>query len=123
MDCLSKAGDANAFITDPKPTKEMYDVVQDMHPKTLSGCFIIETYTKCNADILYRDMVEVVMKSGHPRAPLNLKVLPYHRNRVGAGEALPLGNKTGFLTAICHFSHRGSTTPFRRSIMPYNARA
>ena len=30
------------------------------------------------------------------------------------------GNKTDFLTAIRHFSHRGSTTLFRRSNMPYN---
>ena len=32
-------------------------------------------------------------------------------------------NETAFLTAIRHFSHRGPTTSFRRSIMPYNARA
>ena len=72
--------------------------MQDMHPKTLSGCFIIATYstkrnaeiTKRNADILYRDMMEAVMKRGHPRAQLNVKALAYHRNRVGSGEALPL---------------------------------
>ena len=32
-------------------------------------------------------------------------------------------NRTAFFTAIGHFSHGGSTTSFRRSIMPYNARA
>ena len=41
MERLRKAGNANAFIREPKPTKEMYDAVQDMHPKTLSACFIV----------------------------------------------------------------------------------
>ena len=36
------------------------------------------------------DMVEDVVTTGHPRAPLHLKVLAYHRNRVAAGQALPL---------------------------------
>ena len=89
MERLRRAGDANAFISDPKQTKEMYDTVQAMHPKTLSVCTIVATYTKCNRD-LYHDMVEEVMKSGHPRAPPHLKVLAYHRNRVAAGQALPL---------------------------------
>ena len=30
------------------------------------------------------------MTSEHPRAPLHLKVLAYHCNRVSAGQALPL---------------------------------
>ena len=30
------------------------------------------------------------MTSGHPRAPLHLKVLAYHRNREESGQALPL---------------------------------
>ena len=56
---------------------------------TLCACTIVATYTKCNRD-LYHDMVEEVMTSGHPRAQLHLKVLAYHRNRVAAGQALPL---------------------------------
>ena len=90
MERLRKRGDANAFITNPQPTKEMYDAVQAMHPKTLSACFIIAVYnTKCVRN-LYHGMVEEVMMSGHPRAQLHLKVLAYHRNRVAAGQALPL---------------------------------
>ena len=90
MERLRKAGDANAFISDLKPTKEMYDTVQAMHPKPLSVCFIIAVYnTKCNCD-LYHGMVKEGMTSGHPKAPLHLKVLAYHRNRVAAGQALPL---------------------------------
>ena len=30
------------------------------------------------------------MTSGHPKAPLHLKVLAYHSNSVAAGQALPL---------------------------------
>ena len=90
MDRLRKRGDANAFITVPQPTKEMYDVVQAMHPKTLSACFIIAVHnTKCDRD-QYHVMMEEVMSSGHPKAPLHLKVLAYHGNRVASGRALPL---------------------------------
>ena len=91
MERLRKAGNANAFIREPQPTKEMYDAVQDMHPKTLSACFIIAIYTsKRNVDIIYRDMMEQVMESGHSWAPLHLKVIAYHHDLVAEGEALPL---------------------------------
>ena len=78
MNRLRRAGDANAFITDPKPTKEMYDALQAMHPKTLSACFLVlasPSTSKRNVDIIYRDMMEQVMESGRPRAQLHLKVL------------------------------------------------
>ena len=91
MERLRKAGNANAFIREPQPTKEMYDAVQNMHPKTLSACFIIAASTsKRNVDIIYRDMMEQVMESGRPRAPLHIKVLAYHHHLVAQGEALPL---------------------------------
>ena len=74
----------------PQPTKEMYDAVQAMHPKTLSACFIIAVHnTKCDRD-QYHVMMEEVMSSGHPKTPLHLKVLAYHGNRVASGRALPL---------------------------------
>ena len=75
MNRLRKAGDPNAFIRAPKPTKEMYDAVQDMHPKTLSMCFIVmasSSTSKRNIDVIYRDMMETVMESGRPRSPLHL---------------------------------------------------
>ena len=93
MNRLRKAGNANAFIREPKPTEEMYDAVQNMHPKTFSSCFIIITSTstsKRNVDIKYRDMMEQVMESGRPRAPLHLKVLAYHHYLAEQGEAPPL---------------------------------
>ena len=58
----------------------LYDAVQNMHPKTISACFIImasPSTSKHNVDIIYRDMMEQVMESGRPRAPLHLKVLAY----------------------------------------------
>ena len=90
---LRKACNANAFIREPKPTKEMYDAVQNMHPKTLSACFIIMASTstsKRNVDIIYRGMMEQVMESGHPRALLHLKVLAYHHDLAAQGDAPPL---------------------------------
>ena len=57
MERLRKAGNANAFMCEPQPTKEMYDAVQDMHPKTLSACFIIATSaSKRKPEIIYSDM-------------------------------------------------------------------
>ena len=83
MERLRKAGNANAFIREPQPTKEMYDAVQNMHPKTLSACFIIAASTsKRNVDIVHRDMMEQVMESGRPQAPLHLKVLASHHDLV-----------------------------------------
>ena len=64
-----------------------------MHPKTLSMCFIVmasSSTSKRNVDVIYRDMMETVMESGRPRAPLHLKVLAYHYDLTEQGEAPPL---------------------------------
>ena len=91
MERMGEDGHHNHFIREPQPTKEMYDAVQDMHPKTLSACFIIATSTsKRNPEIIYRDMMEQVMESGRARAPLHLKVLAYHSDRIAERERLPL---------------------------------
>ena len=42
---MMKDGHSNHFIREPQETKEMYDAVQAMHPKTLSACFIVATST------------------------------------------------------------------------------
>ena len=114
MQRLVDAGTPNAFINDPQPTKEKYYAVQDMHPKTLSVCFVLETSTRLkNPLIVYRDLMEVVMESGAPNAALHLKIVAMHEDRIK-------GNETAFLTAIRHFSHGGQTTSFRRAINAYN---
>ena len=87
MERMGNDGHHNHFIREPQPTKEMYDAVQDMHPKTLSACFIIVTSTsKRNPEIIYSDMMEQVMESGRARAPLHLKVLAHHHDRIAERE-------------------------------------
>ena len=90
MQRLVDAGTPNAFINDPQPTKETYDAVQDMHPKTRSVCFVLETSTRLkNPLIVYRDLMEVVMESGAPNgwanAALNLKIVAMHEDRISEG--------------------------------------
>lgn len=88
---LRIAGHPNAFIREPKATKEMYDAVQDMHPKTLSTCWILATSTtKTNPELKFRDMVHWVSDSVPRNAPLHRRILAYHGDRIRAKEALPL---------------------------------
>ena len=55
LERLVDAGTPNAFINDPQPTKAMYDAVQDMHPKTLSASFVLETSTRLkNSFVIFR---------------------------------------------------------------------
>ena len=37
------SGLPDAFISTPRPTKEMFDIVQDAHRLTLSCCIVIES--------------------------------------------------------------------------------
>ena len=81
------AGTPNAFISDPQPTKAMHDAVQDMHPKILSACFVIETSTRLKTPlVVYRDLMVVVMESGAPNAALNLKIVAMHEDSIREGE-------------------------------------
>jgi hypothetical protein len=90
-DRLRKEGDSNAFIRYPTATKSMYDAVQDVHPKTLSACFVMLTTTsKTNPEELFRDMVRSVMESGTAKSPLHLKIVAYHDDRLREGATLPL---------------------------------
>ena len=85
---LIDMGTPNAFINDPQPTKAMYDAVQDMHPKTLSCCFVLEPSTRVNTLVILRDLLEVVMESGARDAPLHLKILAMHEDFREAGQDL-----------------------------------
>ena len=64
MQALVDMGTPNSFINDPQPTKDMWDAVQDMHPKTLSCCFVLEPSARVNTLVLLRDMLDEVMESG-----------------------------------------------------------
>ena len=64
----------------------MYDAVQEMHPKTLSACFLVETSARLRyPEIIYRDLMEVVMESGTPNAALHLKIVAMHEERIHEG--------------------------------------
>ena len=94
MNRMARDGHSYHFIRVPQETKEMYDAVQAIHPKTLSACFIVATSTsKRNPELIYNDMMEKVMESGRARTPLlggHLKVLAYHHDRTTRREKLPL---------------------------------
>jgi hypothetical protein len=83
---LIDMGTPNAFISDPQPTKAMWDAVQDMHPKTLSCCFVLEPSARVNTLVLLRDMLQEVMESAARDAPLHLKILAMHEDTISAGE-------------------------------------
>ena len=83
---LINMGTPNAVICDPQPTKAMWDAVQDIHPKTLSCCFVLEQSTRVETLVLLRDMLQEVMESGARDAPLHLKILAKHEDNMAAGE-------------------------------------
>ena len=83
---LIDMGTPNAFISDPQPTKAMWDAVQDMHAKTLSCCFVLEPRNGLDTLELLRDMLAEVMESGAPKAPLHLKILAKHEDNKAKGE-------------------------------------
>ena len=64
MQRLLNAGNSNAIIRGQVATKEMWDtVMQDMHSKTLSSCFLLETCSKKPfPEIIFLDMMEEVME-------------------------------------------------------------
>ena len=56
-------------------------MLQDMHPKTLSCCFVLETSNRlCNPLVVLRDLLEVVSDNGAPKAPLHLKIMAMHED-------------------------------------------
>ena len=65
MQHLLVSGNSNTFIRDPVLMKAMYDAVEDMQPKTLSSCFLLETNSRgpCS-EIIYRDMMDKFLSVG-----------------------------------------------------------
>ena len=63
MQRMALDGHSNHFIREPQETKDMYDAVQAMHPKTLSACCIVATSTsKRNPNLIY----QVFIAPSHP---------------------------------------------------------
>jgi hypothetical protein len=86
---LDSAGNANAFIAKPQATKAMWDVVQGMHPKTLSACALLDYGSLAHGPIVYRDMLENIMECGTSTTPLHLKVKAWHVQNKRDGVPVP----------------------------------
>ncbi len=86
--CLNDAGTPNAVIRRPVATKDMWDGMQDVHAKTLSGCFVIDGTQ--NADWNFRDLLIEVEESRDIGTPLCLKLVIYYENSIREGLDMPL---------------------------------
>ncbi len=90
--CAAHACSSNAFISNPVATKEMWDGVQDVHPKTLSLCVVVAfSSKKPNSPTHYRDMLEEIMECRNPVTPLHLKVSVWYDDRKRTGDKLQFG--------------------------------
>ena len=81
------SGVPDAFIRKPRPTREMYDLVQETHRLTLSCCIILD---KPTAEYAFFDLMAEVMECGADTAPLHMKIAIYHHQRAETGDQLPL---------------------------------
>ncbi len=67
---LGKRGLCHSY---PQPAKAIYDVVKEMYPKTLSACVLLGMISRRQCPkIIFRDMVEDVMKCCTAKIPLHL---------------------------------------------------
>ena len=87
---LKEQGTPGEFIRNPVPTKVLWDMIQDFHPKTLATSFIVEgtggqglveSFEKLNSDILH---------SGLENGALHLKIEAWHEAMTQAGESSPI---------------------------------
>ena len=83
------SGLPDAFISTPRPTKEMFDIVQDAHRLTLSCCIVIESF-KAHAQDAFIDLIAEVMECGTDATPLHMKIAMYHHERAQRGDKLPI---------------------------------
>ncbi len=67
------SGVPTAFISKPRPTKEMWDLVQQAHRLSLSCCIIVES-PRANAQYAYHDLITEVMNCGDDTTPLHFKI-------------------------------------------------
>ena len=122
MQRLVDAGTPNDFISGPQPTKAMHGAVQEMHPKTLSTCFMIEMSTRLrNPRIIFRDLMEVIMESVPPNAPLHVKIAAAHEDRIREGATPTFRSKNGADASAVVDQEAGSGEPADRP--PTQARA
>jgi hypothetical protein len=77
---LKLLGDADNFPETLSPSKEIFDMLQDSHPKTL----ILTSLLSCRAKLVqdYPDYVDYVQEQGDCRTPLHLKIQLSHEMRL-----------------------------------------
>jgi hypothetical protein len=67
---------------------EMWVGVQDMHPKTLNLCIVVDHSPKKPSIVtLFCDMLEEIMECG--TRPLHLKIAAWHEERKRHGDNMP----------------------------------
>ncbi len=91
-------GDADNFPESLSPSKEIFDMLQDSHPKTLKSTSLLTGRAKLVQD--YPDYVEYVEAQGDSRTPLHLKIQLSHEMRsrdISQVESLKIEN---FYTAL-----------------------
>jgi uncharacterized protein (DUF2237 family) len=95
---LEDLGDADNFPESLSPSKEIFDMLQDRHPKTLILTSLLTGRAKLVQD--YPDYVEYVQAQGDSRTPLHLKLRLSHEMRLrdkSPAESLKIEN---FYTAL-----------------------
>ena len=76
---LIKMGTPNAFIRTPVISKAIFDLMQDMHPKTLACTMLLNTTGK-ETDKKFFERVNQIMALCEDSTPLHLKIQTWHRN-------------------------------------------
>ena len=76
---LINCGTPNAFITTPAISKAIFDLMQDVHPKTLICTIILEASGK-DPEKRFFDSMHEIMALCEDKTPLHLKIRAWHKN-------------------------------------------
>jgi hypothetical protein len=81
---LIKCDTPNAFITTPVISKAIFDLMQDVHPKTLI-CTILVTTTGRETETRFFNRMQEIMALCEDKTPLHLKIRAWHKNNERMG--------------------------------------
>ena len=79
MEHLIKTGAPNAFKRSPVISQAIFDLMQDMHPKTLACTMLLDTTGK-EKDKKFFERVHQIMALCEGTTPIHLKIQAWHRN-------------------------------------------
>jgi hypothetical protein len=85
---LKEQGTPGGFTRNPVPSKALWDVVQSVHPKTLS-CSIVTVGRHEMADADWLETCDRVLDAGFEDAALHLRLVAWHEDNVSSGEPTP----------------------------------